>query len=206
MVALDFDLRAFLGSSSHQSHNSLASRIQVEEGKPFHFRDRYKKNVGRANLGFPRHPHGQGPTPLQTTRPPSLLDATGQSLWNSVKRTTGIPALDSGTGESVLIDGIDRSASSSRQRISISSAKAKEDQLILPVPPNFLNLLLGPFASKIRAIRETFCCRSIQPGRIRTSVNGIDEAFQRVLTSPDSLLFQKSPIRFRSSQTSRGRF
>ena len=38
MVALDFDLRAFSWVVLHtKAYNSLASRIQVEEGKPFHF-------------------------------------------------------------------------------------------------------------------------------------------------------------------------
>ena len=61
--------------------------------------------------------------------PPSLLDVLdGQSALEFIdqKDDGKYRLLDSETGESVLIDGIDRSASSSRQRISISSGQGKK--------------------------------------------------------------------------------
>ena len=94
LLTLIFEL--FMGGSSHQSLQPPGFPHPSRGRKAFSFSGTdTKKTVGRTNLGFPRHPHGQGPTPLQTTRTAQLARRTRRAVRFGIHRSKGrreIPA------------------------------------------------------------------------------------------------------------------
>ena len=199
MVALDFDLRAFSWVVLHtKAYNSLASRIQVEEGNPFHFPGPMLRRMSAEQIWDSLVTlMVKDPLRYRQPGPPSLLDVyDGRSALEFIDRKDDgkYRLVDSETGERVLIDGDDRTASSSQQKISISSGQGKKKtKLILaraselpqPAPSGHL---LRKFGQSERLFVVGASNRVGSVPQLMELMNGFPT---EVLTSPDSLLFRK---------------
>jgi len=199
MVALDFDLRAFSWVIVHtKAYNSLASRIQVEEGKPFHFPGPMLRRMSAEQIWDSLVTlMVKDPLRYRQPGPPSLLDVyDGQSALNFIDRKDDgkYRLIDSENGKEVLIDGYDQSASFSQQRISVSTGKGKKQtKLILaraselpqPAPSGHL---LRKFGQSERLFVVGSSSRVGSVPQLMELMNGFPT---EVLTSRDSLLFRK---------------
>jgi hypothetical protein len=199
MVALDFDLRAFSWVVVHtKAYNSLASRIQVKEGKPFHFPGPTLRRMSAEQIWDSLVTlMVKDPLRYRQPGPPSLLDVyNGQSALDFIDRKDDgkYRLIDSETGNEVLIDGSDQTLSQSQQRISVSSGKGKkETNLILaraselpqPAPSGHL---LRKFGQSERLFVVGASSRVGSVPQLMELMNGFPT---EVLTSRDSLLFRK---------------
>ena len=199
MVALDFDLRAFSWVIVHtKAYNSLASRIQVEEGKPFHFPGPMLRRMSAEQIWDSLVTlMVKDPLRYRQPGPPSLLDVyDGQSALNFIDRKDDgkYRLIDSENGKEVLIDGYDQSASFSQQRVSVSTGKGKKQtKLILaraselpqPAPSGHL---LRKFGQSERLFVVGSSSRVGSVPQLMELMNGFPT---EVLTSRDSLLFRK---------------
>jgi len=126
-----------------------------------------------------------------------LLDVyDGQSALDFIDRKDDgkYRLVDSQTGESVLIDGDDRTASSSQQRISVSSGQGKKktnlilaraSELPQPAPSGHL---LRKFGQSERLFVVGASSRVGSVPQLMELMNGFPT---EVLTRQDSLLFRK---------------
>ena len=127
--------------------------------------------------------------------PPACSAYDGRSALEFIDRKDDgkYRLVDSETGESVLIDGDDRTASSSQQRISISSGQGKKKtNLILAEPPNFSTCPSGHLLRKFGQSERLFVVgASNRVGSVPQLMELMNGFPTEVLTSPDSLLFRK---------------
>jgi len=199
MVALDFDLRAFSWVVVHtKAYNSLASRIQVKEGKPFHFPGPMLRRMSAEQIWDSLVTlMVNDPLRYRQPGPPSLVDVyDGQSALDFIDRKDNekYRLIDSETGDEVLIDGTDQTLSQSQQRISVSSGQGKKQtNLILaraselpqPAPSGHL---LRKFGQSERLFVVGASSRVGSVPQLMELMNGFPT---EVLTSRDSLLFRK---------------
>ena len=199
MVALDFDLRAFSWVVLHsKSYNRLASRVETEEGKRFHFPGPVLRRMSAEQIWDSLVTlMVKDPLRYRQPAPPSLLDV--RDGWSALEfidnRTDGKYRLvDSRTGETILVDGSDQTASYSQQKISVSSGKGKnQSNLILaraselpqPAPSGHL---LRKFGQSERLFVVGASSRVGSVPQLMELMNGFPT---EVLTSDDSLLFRK---------------
>jgi hypothetical protein len=199
MVALDFDLRAFSWVVLHtKAYNRLASRIQVKEGKPFYFPGPILRRMSAEQVWDSLVTlMVKDPLRYRQPGPPSLLDVyDGQSALDFIDRKVDgkYRLVDSVTGENILIDGNEQTASYSQQKISVSSGKGKnQTDLILaraselpqPAPSGHL---LRKFGQSERLFVVGASSRVGSVPQLMELMNGFPT---EVLTSQDSLLFRK---------------
>lgn len=199
MVALDFDLRAFSWVVLHtKAYNRLASRIQVKEGKPFYFPGPILRRMSAEQVWDSLVTlMVKDPLRYRQPGPPSLLDVyDGQSALDFIDRKDDgkYRLVDSQTGESILIDGDERTASYSQQKISVSSGQGKKktslilaraSELPQPAPSGHL---LRKFGQSERLFVVGASSRVGSVPQLMELMNGFPT---EVLTSQDSLLFRK---------------
>lgn len=199
MVALDFDLRAFSWVILHtKSYNRLASRVENEKGKDFHFPGPVLRRMSAEQIWDSLVTlMVKDPLRYRQPAPPSLLDV--RDGWSALEfidnRTDGKYRLvDSLTGETILIDGNDQRASYSQQKVTVSSGKggnqsnlilARASELPQPAPSGHL---LRKFGQSERLFVVGASSRVGSVPQLMELMNGFPT---EVLTSQDSLLFRK---------------
>ena len=199
MVALEFDLRAFSWVVVHtKAYNRMASRIQGEKGKPFHFPGPVLRRMSAEQIWDSLVTlMVNDPLRYRQPAPTSLLEVTdGWSALDFIdNRGEGkYQLVDSRTGETILIGDEDQSLSSGDQLVRVSSGKGKKkNNLILaraselpqPAPSGHL---LRKFGQSERLFVVGASNRVGSVPQLMELMNGFPT---EVLTSPDSLIFRK---------------